>query len=672
MKRLLPLAIVGALALLPLRVPAAEPLSHWKHVQSLTVPQPGLVKISLPADTLGAARPGFEDVRVVDDRDREVPCLMQPTVPAERELRRAKSLNVSLSPAATVLTIETGITQPIEAIVLEVPDVPFLKAVRVEGSADRTNWQVLADGIPIFRQAHGVAQTELALPRATWPFLRLTMDDRRSDPVPFSRTAVPWLRLVAAEMPAEKVPVTVTALDPVNQRSRWRLQLPNANLRLAALQFETAAPLFTRHLTLSARRVTEAGVEETLLAHGTIFRLGVAGQPTSSNLTLAVEARVPTSELVLEIEDGDSPPLEFRAITATRRPDYLVFHAARAGAFRVLTGNSLCAAPSYDLAQLGANLAAIAPASLTLLPLADNPAYRPPTPLPAVADNGAPLDTAGWRFRKLVTLARAGAQELELDLDVLAHAQPGFGDLRLLRGSNQVPFLVERAVFPRTLAPAVSLASLKDRPRVARWVLKLPHAGLPVTRLTCTSPTPLFRREMTLLEEVRDARGAAFPRILGSASWMQQPGAPAGRLTLDFTAAPTTDSVFLEADNGDNPAIVLANFEFTYSISRLVFKSETADGLHLYYGNAEVAAPQYDLRLVAAQLAVAGKAQATAGAEERLVKASWREQFGGAHAGRPVLWVVLAAVVVALLVIITRLLPKAPALTGDDDARPPG
>src|SRR4051812_28335139 len=51
-----------------------------------------------------------------------------------------------------------------------------------------------------------------------------------------------------------------------------------------------------------------------------------------------------------------------------------------------------------------------------------SPAENPPT-VPA-QENGAAIDISRWRFRKAVAIPRAGVQQLELDLDVLAHAQP--------------------------------------------------------------------------------------------------------------------------------------------------------------------------------------------------------------------------------------------------------
>ena len=79
---------------------------------------------------------------------------------------------------------------------------------------------------------------------------------------------------------------------------------------------------------------------------------------------------------------------------AERRPVYLVFLARSAGPYHLLTGNSRCAAPSYDLAALGANLKTVAVSPLNLSPLADNPNYRPPEVLAGIQEGGTALDVS--------------------------------------------------------------------------------------------------------------------------------------------------------------------------------------------------------------------------------------------------------------------------------------
>ena len=99
--------------------------------------------------------------------------------------------------------------------------------------------------------------------------------------------------------------------------------------------------------------------------------------------------------------------------------------------------------------------------------------------LAGIQDGGTPLDVSAWKFRKPVKLTRPGAQRIELDLDVLSHAQPGFADLRLVSAGKQLPYILEPTSINRSLTPVVTTATDKKDPQLSRWIIKLPRPGLP-------------------------------------------------------------------------------------------------------------------------------------------------------------------------------------------------
>jgi len=182
--------------------------------------------------------------------------------------------------------------------------------------------------------------------------------------------------------------------------------------------------------------------------------------------------------------------------------------------------------------------------------------------------------------------------------------------------------------------------------------------------LNCRTRTQLFQRDVTLFEEVTDERGEQYRRPLGAAAWIQTPDRPNSELFLKIDARPKGDTLVLETHNGDNPPIDLADFRLFYPATRVLFKSQGEDGIFLYYGNQQAISPSYDLSLVAGQLLAANKATAASGAEVQLKKAPWSQhQIPGK--GGVVFWGMLALVVVVLLVIIARLLPK-PASSASD------
>jgi hypothetical protein len=635
--------------------PAAD-FSAWQHRQELRVPTPGLIKLNLPIDTLDAARPGLEDLRMLDPEGHEVPYLLERSSRAGRVTRDAKAFKAVLETSATVLTLETGFTQSIDAITLETPAASFIKPVKIEGSQDGAKWQPLAQGLPLFRQPSGASQLQLPVPDGTWPFLRLTVDDRGSPPIPFTGAQV---RTASPEaVPSEAIAIEIVERHETATQTHLLLKLGAAHLTLADLTLETVEPLFTRPVTLATRQLAENVLKEQPLTRGTLYRVAVEGQPASASLTLPVEAQLPSRELILLIANGSSPPLNISSVRATRRLTGLLLLAKLAGTHSVLTGNRLATAPRYDLAALSTNLKGVAVSPLALSAVAPNPAFHPPETLPQVQDRGTALDVPAWKYRKRVQFTGRGVQQLELDPDVLSHASPSFQDLRLMRNGQQLPYLIERTSLPRVVEPVVVPASDPKRPRISRWSLQVPRRSLPLEELRVMPRTPLFEREVVLYEETHDERGARYHRSLGQARWIRTPEQADSRLVLTLSSPPVSDRLFLETDNGDNPAIDLHGFQLSYPVTRLLFKVNDPADLFLCYGNREAAPPRYDLALVAEQFLAAERSIAKAGPEEQLKGSSWTEGRPLAGVKGILFWGVLALVVIALLVVISRLLPK--------------
>jgi hypothetical protein len=658
---------IACVSFAPLAIAANLP-ADWQHTQQFEFSAAGLVKISLPVDTLDAARPGLEDLRLYDDAGNEIPFVLERPTPSPKIVQPAKSFQVTLNPNNTVVTLETGLAQPLEAVTLESPAQNFIKAVRVETSDDGKTWKPLAQGQPIFRQYYGAANLKISFAPTAAKWLRLTIDDARTQPIPVTGAHV--YAATAGSAPGEWMPVTISERDENPGETRLALNLGAANLDVAAIKFDTTEPLFMRQVTLAVPELmrlttlanpqtSEDAIREQTIGQGAIYRVAVEGQPPSENLSVPLEKRVPSRELIVLIQNGDSPPLPISAVHIERRPVYLNFFAQRAGTFHLLTGNANCQPPHYDLATLNMNLNSFALATVKISPPADNPNFRAPEVLPGLEITGASLDIADWKYRKPVEISGPGAQQVEFDLDILAHAQPGFGDLRVMHGSNQVPYIIQRTSINRAISPSVTATNDAKNPRLSRWVIKLPRANLPLTRLTCVSQTPLFERSLTLYETLSNERGDKYNRQLGSATWRQMPGRKSKEFVLNFDAAPQGDTLFLETQNGDNPPISLEKFTVSYPVTRALFKAKAGDEIFLYYSNPRVGSPSYDLDLVANQLLTADKRTASLGDEQQLKKSSWRENEVPGKGG-VVLWGILALVVVVLLVIISRLLPKAP------------
>lgn len=642
---------VFGLAALPSPAPAAVDRTEWKFRQDVKVDVAGLHRLELPPETLDAAAPDLRDVRLLDATGREIPWLA--IFPGRRPAtsRSAESVQTTLQRGQTVVTVKTGVKEPLQAVYLLTTNMGFIKPATVEISPDGAQWELIRRGHPLFREpaADGM---RINLGNQPAAYVRLTLDDTRSRPIVIGGASV----ITTEEPPPPEVelPVRSVRRDEFAGETVFTVDLGARQLPLASLSFVTQEPLFKRGITIAARELRDGQLTETTLAQGSIFR--IAG---TEQLRVPLGLTAPQRELVVHVANGDSPPLAVDLLQLRRHDVALVFNAVEAGVLQLHCGNAQAAAPRYDLAALTAGLRQAPAATAVAATLALNPDYRPPAVLADVPLTGAPLDPAAWSSRKAVTLPSGEIHEIELDLDVLARARADFGDLRLLSDGAQIPYLVERTRLTRsaTLSP-VAIAVAK-RPTVSRWELRLPRARLPLQRLVLTSTSPLFQRQLRVYERVADGRGNTYDSTLATAAWNRRPEDPA-TLRLVLTAPVATDTLFIETDNGDNPPLALGEVRVEHPVVRLLFKAPAGTPVALYYGNPAALAPRYDLELVAGRLFGAERSPAALGAEESK-DSGWASRAMQGMRGGPIFWSALAVVVVALLFAVAKLLPKPPA-----------
>jgi hypothetical protein len=631
--------------------------NEWRNTQAFQVPAAGLVRVNVPAATLDAAQPGLDDLRIIDSKGNQVPYLIERMLPDAESTIRPNEFRSSIGNGATHLILKTGTSAPIIGVSLETPATSFMKAVDVEGSNDGTTWIKLAGRDSLFQLPNGATKPRVSFPEGAWQFLRITIDDLGSPPVPFTGAQLYKARTIA---PAEAVPTTIKTRDESPGTTRLVLDLGAANLTLGSLRIESNEPVFTRAVTLAVPKVSDDGIREHKIADALIYRVNVNGK-NEAHLEIPLESEIHTRELFVLIRNEDSPPLPIDTARADRRLVRLTFFANQPGQYSLLSGNTQCAAPRYDLSALSGKLRKASATDVVPSALVPNPNYKPPEALAALTLTGAQIDMAKWKFRKLLSLTQSGVQQVELDPELLTGSQPDQRDIRVVRGEYQLPFLFERTSLSRPISLKAATANDSKKPTLSRWSLKLPQPGLPIRRLVCASSSPLFHRQMRLWEEVTDERGDKFASELGRATWDQTPNSPKRDLVIELNARPQSDRLFLETDNGDNPAIDLRDFRSYYPVTRVVFKAtpDPAQPVWLYYGNLDATAPRYDLTLVAGELLRAERSSVAAGPEENL---SPKLSFVGqtlTGSTRYIFWGALALVVIVLLAIMSRFLPKA-------------
>lgn len=626
----------------------------WRQVQTIEVAGAGLVKVSLPLETLDAARAGLEDLRLLDAEGKEIPYLIERPLQSAATVFPARSFEARIRGDTTVLTLETGQIQPVEELMLETPARRFVTSARVEASTDSETWRAIQTEAPLFDYGDGARKLGIPLPPGAWPKLRITVSN---GPAAIAFTGAK-VRVTAPETaPALPYGLEIREREEFGDRTRLVLRAEGSHATLADVEIAATDLLFTRTVTLAYPNVVENEVREVPLARGTIYRVEVPGQPASSNLVFALDVTVPARELILTVDNGNSPPLNVTAIRARRRPVYVSWLLTRPGVHHLLSGNATCPAPRYDLSGMPSAAKGTLVVPRRVSPLATNDNFRAKEVLPEAATEGSALDVARWGFRKRVTVSGPGIQQLELDPETLAGSGAELRDARLIQNGKQVPFVIERSSLIRRIPLPAERKDDPQRPTVSHWVLKLPFAALPLRQITCECDAPYFKRDAALSEQVPDERGNPYRAHLGGAAWVRDLNQERSPLPLPIQGGVRTATLFVDIENGDNPPLALARFMASYAVTRLLFKASGTGELWLYYGNREVASPRYDIDLIARQLLSAEKQKPTLAVAE-VLPAGLRSRQPESGAQNYLLWGVLGLAVVVMLAIVSRLLPK--------------
>ncbi|MFM1943902.1 MAG: hypothetical protein RI897_2884 [Verrucomicrobiota bacterium] len=622
---------------------------EWK--QRLGVLGAGLVRVGMPTETLGYVRAGLEDLRIVGAGGDEVPYWVERPTPPRMEWREADGMRVFIEEGTTRVVVRRQPGGGVTGLRLDIPSGEFYKAVTVMDAAG----VVLAENQPIFRQLGGVDRSVIELESTGVGELTLLIRDDRTGPVVVRGVE---FREVSGE-PVVEVrmdPEVVERLEGVGE-TRIVLRLKAAHVVLGEMRMEVEDRLFDRRIELLTREVVGGETREVRVWSGRIYRLDLGGGVGVEEVRVPLGVRLGTREVVVKVLNGDSPPLVIGGVGLTRRPVVLGFQAPSGGDYDVYMGNSLIAAPRYDLDALGSrgDLAPMIRGDWGVVEL--NTGYDGSVGLAAQVGLAGAIDVSGWSFsREVIPGDKVAVQELELDAWVLARSRNGLGDLRLVSGGRQVPYILDREGVVR----AVSLGILREvnerRPGVSRWRLELPEEGMPVMRIACEVRTAFFDRSWRLFEEVTNVKGAEVERQLASGRWVRGPE-DGGVFWLDLRAGPKGRLMVLEMDNGDNPGVDIVGFEGYFRAPRLYFRVPGGEGVALVCGNERAGSPSYDLELLAPQVMAARRVGASLSPVELVPRAEGGA--GGEGMGVTILfWGVLVFVVGGLVAVIMRLLPR--------------
>ncbi|HXW18139.1 MAG TPA: DUF3999 family protein [Candidatus Acidoferrales bacterium] len=325
--------------------------SHWRYSREMNlapIERRTLVSASIPEEIYSHSANRLADLRVVDDRGREVPYALDvPTGETRVEHRSAKMREQSFVPGEfSQFILDVNLPANFyNAVKIDTRETDFLTWAEVAVSDDAREWRIVCDRAPLFRfnkqNLQGTQTLHYSDTNARYIRLRALDGAKR-----FQLSSVEVLYEVSS--PAERVAVSAPPAPIAfsdRSQSAWEADLP-AQLPIDEVRFETEEPEFSRSVTVET---SEDRNDWSFAGSGEIYRFRRDDALREwLNVGFAEDW---SPHWRIRVANGSNSPLAGARVTFYMTPRRLVFHADPVRRYFILYGETEAKRPEYDLAR---------------------------------------------------------------------------------------------------------------------------------------------------------------------------------------------------------------------------------------------------------------------------------------------------------------------------------
>lgn len=321
----------------------------------------GFYKIDLPCQVVGASSLDFADVRIKDEKGKEVAWLLR-----KDEVRTSQNefipfpIHISRDRNQTEVMIETN-GKPVSSFMMRIKNTDSDKKAFLQGSYDRKAWYSVSEHIHL-RGIHQSAGTEtfigLNFPLSDYPYYKITIKDSLSSPL--NIIGIGSLQNESSvKQRLMDVPLKSFRIHENGKYTEIGMDFP-FKYHLAELVFYISAPLYYQRNI----RFFPSGNEKILAGNG-------------GNPVIVAACNQYTDSLVVRINNGDDRPLAIDSVKVYTPRYHLIAHLEEGMSYSLTYGDKNAEFPQYDLSfsmHLPDSIARILPAQIEKLPLLEQKA----------------------------------------------------------------------------------------------------------------------------------------------------------------------------------------------------------------------------------------------------------------------------------------------------------
>ncbi|MBK0403870.1 hypothetical protein I5M27_12795 [Adhaeribacter sp. BT258] len=315
------------------------------------VSENGFYKINLRPEIISYTNADFSDLRILDDKNRELPYLLERTA-TEKTTRYFREYPVisknSVPKVNTTLIIQNPRKSKINNLGLVIKNTNVSKIASLSGSSDSQNWFALEDDYVLQSVTNTEETSEvkvLHFPLSDYEFYKLEINDSAS--APLNILAAGFYDFNAEKGQYQIIPdLTFDRTDSTQVKKTFLWFSSERPVLIDKLEFEIDSTTFyLRNATVFVKETVYSRRNKKQETWVPVHHFQLRSDAANSFQISGFRAK----EFYVEIENADNPPLEILAVKAYQLKTSLIAELKKNRRYELHFGNEKAVAPAYDL-----------------------------------------------------------------------------------------------------------------------------------------------------------------------------------------------------------------------------------------------------------------------------------------------------------------------------------
>lgn len=347
------LLVLSALSALP------AVAQYTAKAQIMPVPEKGFYNIPLSPEVRAISQFNGNDIRLVDDKGKEIPYLVHIGAPAKtaNQFIPYRITEQIIADTIQSVTITNAGNTKISSIFLEMTHADATRSINISGSNDQKIWYVVKDAFYI-NAAKDVSVPEhykmLSFPVTNFSYYKITINNGVKQPLQILQAGYFKEEQTVQPVPKRVNGVSFTKKDSSDRYSYLHLDIVPANVIDLIVLHISAPAQYHRDAFISLIPVQRAITRSPAITYPA--RIALSSDQEASIDINALFGGYKQNSFEIAIENKSNTPLSIDSISAYQLPVTLQAELDPAHTYSLHFGDSTAKAPEYDLIYFKDNI----------------------------------------------------------------------------------------------------------------------------------------------------------------------------------------------------------------------------------------------------------------------------------------------------------------------------